>query len=204
MPDQHQLTPIPQNNKPWISTARSPPQSLSHLILNRVGRHTFNGKSKMQSTTNRKVALAVLVLLGFVCWLVATVVTPDSSEWLLAAWYFIIALAFFLLGIFPPDSRNRRSFLSRRSALQLMAFFIWIAVNSLGPVGLIKDNLGPPSRIVSILVPSSIVISIGSYFAAMYLIRRFRASPCYSALKKQPQTKQSTQGTQILDDKPRP
>ena len=155
---------------------------------------TLFGKNKMQSIANSKVAGAVLVLLGFACWLVASAVIPKSSEWFFVATYSVGGFAFFLVGCFLPEHLDRRSFLGRRSALQLMAFFFWLAVNALGRVTMIKDAWGSPSTVAMILVPASLVIAFGSYFASIYLIRGFRAPPTYTASKKEDQTEQVVGG----------
>ena len=65
-----------------------------------------------------------------------------------------------------------------------MAFYFWLAVNALGRVPVIEDAFGSPSAAYSVLVPGSLGIAFGSYFAAIYLIRGFRAPPCYEASKK--------------------
>jgi len=148
----------------------------------------LNRSESMQSIANSKVSGTVLVLLGFACWLAASAVIPDSSEWFFVATYSVGRLAFLLVGYLLPEYQDRREILCRRSALQLMAFFFWLAVNSLGRVGMIKDALESPSTGALILVPASLVIAFGSYFTAIYLIRGFRAPPCCAASKKEQPT----------------
>jgi hypothetical protein len=144
----------------------------------------------MQSIANSKVSGTVLVLLGFACWLAASAAIPESSDWFFVATYSVGGFAFFLVGCFLPEYQDRRSFLGRRSALSLMAFYFWLAVNALGRVPVIEDTFGSPSATYSVLVPASLGIAFGSYFAAIYLIRGFRAPPCYAAAKKKEETEQ--------------
>ena len=138
----------------------------------------------MKSIVNSKVAEAMLVLLGFACWFVVSAVIPGSSEWFFVATYSVGGCAFFLIGCFLPEYQDRRSFSGRRSALQLMAFFFWLAVNAVGRVTLIEDLWDSRSAAYSILVPASLGIAFGSYFIAIYLIRGFRAPPEYPISKK--------------------
>jgi hypothetical protein len=144
----------------------------------------------MKFIVTGKVAGVVLFLLGIACWLAASIVIPESSEWFFVATYSVGGCAFFLVGCFLPEYRDQRAFLARRSALLLMAFYFWLAVHALGRVPLIEGAFGSLSTANSILVPASLGIAFGSYFAAIYLIRGFRTPPCYSTSKKREETEQ--------------
>lgn len=142
----------------------------------------------MQSIASSKATGTVLVIFGFAVWFMVSAIIPESSEWFFFATYFVGGLAFFLVGCYLPEYQNRRLFLSRRSALQLMAFFIWLAVNALGRIEMLKVMSGSSSLLITILVPASIGMAFGSYFVAIYLIRGIRAASDSTALKSDQDT----------------
>ncbi len=131
---------------------------------------------------------ATLVAGGFVVWLGLSALFPrDQENQLLTDALFPAtgAACFFLVACFLPEYRERRNarlFLSRRSALEAMAFLVWLALFPLSrmpEVAAALQSLGWFHRPEPVLVFGAIAAAIASYFIAKYLIRGFHAVPEY-------------------------
>lgn len=120
----------------------------------------------------------VLVLLGFACW-IGTVRATRHSDGENLAGYAVGGFAFFLVACFLPEYRNKYLWLGRRSALQLMAFFFWLAGNA---VGRMKAAREWEEEVVFLgaLPLGALAFAFLSYYAAKFLIRGFRAPAVYA------------------------
>jgi len=119
----------------------------------------------------------LLVLLGFACW-IGTGRAVMDSEWEDLASFAAGGFAFFLVACFLPEYRNKYLWLGRRSALQLMAFFFWLAGNAVGRMEAAREW----EEVVAFkgaLTLGSLTFAFGSYYAAKFLIRGFRTPVVY-------------------------
>lgn len=134
----------------------------------------------MKCIVHSKLGGTLLVLLGFACWLGASALIPRAVDWYFPATYSIAGLAFFIVGGFLPEHRDKRIILCRRAVLLLMAMFFWLAVSQIALTGTVKAMQDSVPWLREALICSSIAIAVGSYFMATYLIRGFRAPVEYS------------------------
>jgi hypothetical protein len=136
--------------------------------------HALIVRQKMKMIASNRIAATLLIVSGFAAWLLVGPIFGDGI-----GGYFIGAAAFFVVSCFLPETR-RVTFLSRRSALGLVGFFVWIAsslyfrqyprhVNGLG-IHLLRPT-------IEVALP--ILLGVGSYWLAVFLIRGFRAIPEY-------------------------
>lgn len=141
----------------------------------------------MKYIVNSKFGGTLLVLLGFACWFGASAIIPQSSDWFFVATYSIAGFAFFIVGCFLPEYRDKRFILGRRSVLQLMAFFFWLAGSATVRMNMTQAMQDSTTWIMPVLAFASIAIAFGSYFIAAYLIRDFRAPVKYAVFTENPQ-----------------
>jgi hypothetical protein len=127
-----------------------------------------------------KTGATLLVLLGFACWFAASSAIPESSEWHFVATFAIAGLAFFVIGCFLPEYRQKRFILGRHSVLQLMAFHFWLSGTALTRSNSVKTYLGSDPLMISLIVFGSIAFAFASYYGAIYLIRGFRSPMEYA------------------------
>ena len=149
----------------------------------------------MRCLVTSKWGGTLLVLLGFACW-IGTGRTAMHSDWEDLASFAVGGFAFFLVACFLPDYRNKYLWAGRRSALQLMAFFFWLAGNAGIRLGVVKEwEWVTDSR--SELVLGSLLVAFGSYYAAKFLIRGFRAPAVYAEEPEITAEKEWQQRTEI-------
>lgn len=134
----------------------------------------------MKYIVHSKIGGTLLVLHGFAFWFVASALIPENSDWHPVTTYSIAGFAFFLVGCFLPEHRDKRFILGRRSVLQLMAFFFWLAGSTTVRLNIIEEVRDSATWIRPILAFGSILIAFGSFFIATYLIRGFRAPVEYA------------------------
>ena len=132
----------------------------------------------MKMIASNRIAATLLIVSGFATWLAVGPIFGDGI-----AGYFIGAAAFFVVSCFLPETR-RVTFLSRRSALGLVGFFIWIASNQyLRQHPSYLDGLGSHLLRSTIKVSLPILLGVSIYWIAVFLIRGFRATPEYENSK---------------------
>jgi hypothetical protein len=128
----------------------------------------------MKMLAHNKLVASLLVVAGFVAWLVIGPIFANG--WMR---YIITSVVFFVVSCFLPETR-RTTFLSRRSSLGLVGFFVWMAAADF-------MHLNPPEPItigISILhsmfeVGGPISLGVAAYLLSIFLIRGFRATPEY-------------------------
>ena len=119
----------------------------------------------------------LLVLLGFACSIgVSNAVRPSDLEHLASCT--TGGLSFFIVACCLPEYRNKYLILGRRSALRLMAFFFWLAGNAVIRLGVAREWEGLADYRSEWFL-GSLVVAFGSYYAAKFLIRGFRAPVVY-------------------------
>jgi DMSO/TMAO reductase YedYZ heme-binding membrane subunit len=128
----------------------------------------------MQTIVRNKVGASFLVVGAFMVWIVGSRFIPAASSLHMTMSYFIGAFAFLIVGCFLPETRDK-SFFSRKSALGLMGFFVLLGSSHY----FLKSNrlLGDSPMLGMML---SALITAGSYYFGLFLIRGFRADPEYN------------------------
>lgn len=123
-----------------------------------------------------KFSGSMLVLGAFAVWVFSMRLIPQSWEYQFAASSGVAAAAFFLAACFLPD-RRPVIFLSRRSALGAMAFFLWFGSMSFMRVAF-QDQTAPGEAwrpFLMLILPFAIPYTV--YHLSQFLIRGFRAAP---------------------------
>ncbi len=136
---------------------------------------------------------------GFVIWFGLTTLlslrNPGNDSLVDALFPAIGAACFFIVACFLPEYRNTRLFLSRRSALQAMAFLVWLTLSTLSrmpEVAAAVQSLAWFHRPEPLLVFVVIAAAMASYFIAKYLIRGFHAVPDYAVPAGRDESSSST------------
>ncbi|MBK1818445.1 hypothetical protein JIN84_22695 [Luteolibacter yonseiensis] len=135
----------------------------------------------MKYIVHSRIGGTSLVLLAFACWLCASALIPRVSDWYFVATYSIAASAFFIVGCFLPEYRDKRYILGRRSVLQLMATFFGLAGISSVNTGLVQATRHSSTWLPSVLCLASFVIPFGIYHIATFLVRGIHAPVRYAA-----------------------
>jgi len=114
-----------------------------------------------------------LVFSALTVWLGSGLLFGLGEPWQRIASYGAGAFAFFLVAMFLPEYRRRRSF-SRQGALQFTAFCIWLAASEL--VRLYPSISRSPLWSMAMLLGSPVL----AYYGGLFLIRGSRAAPQYA------------------------
>lgn len=154
----------------------------------------------MKYIVHSKIGATLLVLLGFACWFIGSALIPESSDWFFVTTYFIAGFAFFMIACFLPEYRDKRFLLGRKSVLQLMAFFFWLAGSATVRMDLVQAMQHSTTWIAPVLAYSSVFFAVGSYFLSIFLIRGFRAPLEYSTYAKPHLTKQDGEEDRVHID----
>lgn len=141
----------------------------------------------MKGIIHSKVGGTVLVVAGLVIWLLGSNLIPEDNDWMDNDRYWTIsftlgALSFLIVGCFLPELRIA-TFLSRKSSLGLMAFFLALATHQLF-LPLIRRS-DDSIWVEALVLVATIVIFGSSYYLATFLIRGLRARAEYLANSEQ-------------------
>lgn len=98
-----------------------------------------------------------------------------SSEWFFVITYLISGLAYFAAACFLPEFRDRRLFLDKRAALQVMAFFFWLSGSSIGRMPSFREIADGATWTDALQTFGALAFAPASYFLATFLIRGLRA-----------------------------
>jgi hypothetical protein len=135
----------------------------------------FSQSPDMPKVVTSVVGRSILIGLAFACWFTASGLVPMASEWWFVITYLVSGLAFFVAGCFLPEFRDRRLFLDRRAALQVMAFFFWLSGSSVGLMPSFREVAAGTTWINVSQTFGALAFAFASYFLATFLIRGFRA-----------------------------
>ena len=135
-------------------------------------------KPIMKGIIYGKFGGSLLVTGAFAMWMIGLQLVPRSSEYQIqmVVGGFAGALGFFGAACFLPD-RRPVTFLSRKSALGAMGFFLWAGSSSWFPI-IFKEQIAPGAPWRSLLgVIAPLLIGWAAYRLCHYLILGFRAAP---------------------------
>lgn len=123
---------------------------------------------------------AVAVILAVALWLAGASLLDPQDRWQRVGWHLAGGLTFFLLGLILPEYPKLR-FLSRESALRLMAFLVFLTATELTLQ--FRTSLTSGNSLLRALAELAALLGSPflSYFGALFLIRGLRAAPQYPA-----------------------
>lgn len=129
----------------------------------------------MLPVIHHRIGKALAVVLALVAWFGTAYLLHLRDHlqdaWQRIGWYGSGGAIFFLLAVFLPECR-KLSFLSRQSALRLMAFMLFLIATEL--IIHFKSSFERPWLVAAVYACPFI-----AYFAAVYLIRGLRTPPQY-------------------------
>jgi hypothetical protein len=114
---------------------------------------------------------SITVILAMALWLAACSSLDLHDRLQRTGWWIVGGLVFFAVAIVLPEYESKR-FLSRQSALGLMAFFVFQTAVELA----LQYRPSPFATLAAL-----IAVPLVSYFGALFLIRGLRAAPQYPA-----------------------
>ena len=129
----------------------------------------------MPKVVTSAVGRSILMGLAFGGWITASSLIPISWEWGFVTTYFVSGLAFFPAACFLPEFRERRLFLDRRAALQMMGFFFWLSGSAIGLAPTFREIAAGSPWIDFSQTFGALAFAFASYYLATFLIRGFRA-----------------------------